>query len=76
MLDTNKGILAKMHLIFHKKKIYANVFYLVNADLVRHKVFALCSLYCTSYSKACSILNFCKLFLKFPFSDLSYKISP
>ena len=43
MLGTNRGILAKVHLIFYKKKLvcYANVFYLVNADLVRHKVFAL-----------------------------------
>ena len=41
-LGTKRGILANVHLIFYKKKIVccANVFYLVNADLVRHKVFA------------------------------------
>ena len=42
MLGTNRanrGILAKVHLIFYKKN-YANAFYLVNVDLLRQKVFA------------------------------------
>ena len=36
-------ILAKINLIFYKSKLVwkANVFYLVNADLVRRKLFAL-----------------------------------
>ena len=43
MLDTNRGILAKVHLKFYLKKIvcYANVFYLASGDLVRHEIFAL-----------------------------------
>ena len=42
MLDTNKGILVKIHLIFFKKiACYANAFFLKNADVVRRKVFAL-----------------------------------
>ena len=43
ILGTNRGILAKAHSIFYKKKLvcYANAFYLANADLVRHKVFTL-----------------------------------
>ena len=43
MFGTNRGILVKVHLMFYIKKVvcYANVFYLVNADRVRRKVFAL-----------------------------------
>ena len=43
MLGKNRDILAKIHLIFYKKKLvcYTNVFYLENADLVCRKVFAL-----------------------------------
>ena len=43
MLGTNRGILAKTHLVFHKEKLisYANVFYLVNAEIVCRKDFAL-----------------------------------
>ena len=43
MLGTNRAILAKIYLIFYERKLicYANVFYLMNADLVRRKIFAL-----------------------------------
>ena len=43
MLGTNRGILAKIHLIFYKRRLvcYASVFYLVNAVIVRRKVFFL-----------------------------------
>ena len=42
MLEVNKDIFAKVHLIFYEKLIcYANVFYLVNADVVRHRAFVL-----------------------------------
>ena len=43
MLGTNGGVLAKSHFIFYKDTLvcYPNVFYLVNANLVCCKVFAL-----------------------------------
>ena len=45
MLGKNRGILAKIYLIFCKKiASYINVFYLVNADLACRKVFALVDL--------------------------------
>ena len=42
MLEVNRDIFAKVHLISYEKLIcYVNVFYLVNADLVRRKRFVL-----------------------------------
>ena len=44
MLGENRCVLAKIHLILYKKQIvcYANVFYLVHAELVRRKVRRFC----------------------------------
>ena len=58
MLRTNIGILAKINSIFYKEKLvsYANVFYLVNAEIVRRKDFAL--MFLALHQEACLILSF------------------
>ena len=76
MLGTIRSILAKIYLIFYKKKLvcYTSVFHLVNADLVCRNFFCRdVPCFASVIARHALYWTFSNLFWKFPFSVLSYK---